>query len=153
MGKTFSGGIRLSTGFKLEVPYPIADYMVVDDVADLDSLNNTFEGMFVYVKSEQNFYVLLEDGWHTHGLGEDDKSNQVEAEEGEDNEKWMTPLRVAQAIDARALINHDPYEHQVIPNNRTIILRTNETWRVFDSLKIGDGASILFNTDSALELI
>ena len=33
---------------------------------------------------------------------DENKADQVEAEEGADNEKWMTPLRVHQAIDAKA---------------------------------------------------
>ncbi len=35
-------------------------------------------------------------------LEEDDKATKEEAEAGEDNEKWMTPLRTAEAIEALA---------------------------------------------------
>lgn len=66
MGKTYSGGTPLSTGFKLNDPQPPVDYMVVDLISDLTNtviLPNQFIGMTTFVLEDQNVYVKKSTGW------------------------------------------------------------------------------------------
>jgi hypothetical protein len=67
MGKTFSGGIELGTGFKLLDPSPIVDYMVVDFIADLAELPNQFVGMETFVKESETEWVKTSAGWKETG--------------------------------------------------------------------------------------
>lgn len=63
MGKTYSGGVNLATGFKLGDAQPIADYMVVDLISDLAALPFQFIGMTSYVLQDQNPYIRKSGGW------------------------------------------------------------------------------------------
>lgn len=63
MGKVFSGGIEIATGFKVSNPNPIADYMVVENISDLSGLTNQFIGMTTFVLEDENIWVKKNDGW------------------------------------------------------------------------------------------
>lgn len=63
MGKHYNGGIKIATGFKLEDPQPIVDYMVVDAISDLTAIPNQFEGMTTYVIEDQNIWVKSNPNW------------------------------------------------------------------------------------------
>jgi hypothetical protein len=63
MAKTYSGGVSIATGFKLNDPQPIVDYMVVDFNTDLMILPNQFIGMTVFVKEANSLYVKKDGGW------------------------------------------------------------------------------------------
>ena len=61
MGKTYSGGIKIATGFKREAKQPITDDMVVDTFTDLTTTEfgkYSYVGMQVYVTDEQDIYQL-----------------------------------------------------------------------------------------------
>ena len=70
MAKKYSGGTSLGTGFKLNDPQPIADYMVVELITDLDTLPNQFNGMLVFVEENEKYYSKKENGWEIHGSGD-----------------------------------------------------------------------------------
>ena len=63
MGKPYSGGVTIATGFKLNDPQPIVDYMVVDLISDLATLPNQFIGMETYVLQDSNKYIKKTSGW------------------------------------------------------------------------------------------
>jgi len=63
MAKKYSGGVNIGTGFKLNDPQPIADYMVVEFFTDLSSIPNQFNGMHVFVESENAHYTKKSSGW------------------------------------------------------------------------------------------
>jgi hypothetical protein len=67
MAKTYSGGVAIATGFKLNDPQPIVDYMVVDVFTDLAALPNQFIGMTVFCKADEKTYVLKGGGWVESG--------------------------------------------------------------------------------------
>ncbi len=68
MAKTYSGGVTIATGFKLNDPQPIVDYMVVDNLACLDgdvlsippvvAIPNQFIGMTVFVHLCKKVYWM-----------------------------------------------------------------------------------------------
>ena len=116
MGKVYSGGVHIATGFSVKDGQPIADYMVVEEKGDLEVLDNRFTGMLVYVVGEEHYYFY--------------NSNGV----------WID-------------LDPNPYRHQVIPEDKTVVLRGNETWRVFGQLTFDEEAGIHFGPGSALELI
>lgn len=60
MGKTYSGGIKIATGFKRESAMPITDDIVVDTFDDLLALLYTYEGIVVYVGDEDSLYFLVD---------------------------------------------------------------------------------------------
>ena len=66
MAKKYNGGIVLATGFKIDNPSPVADYLVVELISDLTNpvtLPNQFTGMTTFVLEDQNSYVLKNTGW------------------------------------------------------------------------------------------
>lgn len=67
MGKTFSGGVEIATPFKILDPSPIADYMVVELMSDLDTLPNQFVGMETFVKQTETNWVKTSAGWKETG--------------------------------------------------------------------------------------
>lgn len=69
MSKVYSGGIKIATGFKSLSNEPIADYMVVEFIDDLDLLPNQFEGMTTYAKEDGNLWVKDANGWRILGEG------------------------------------------------------------------------------------
>ena len=71
MAKKYNGGIVLSTGFKIDNPSPVADYLVVELISDLTNpvtLPNQFTGMTTFVLEDQNAYVLKNTGWEKSGI-------------------------------------------------------------------------------------
>ena len=67
MAKIYSGGIEIATGFKLLDEQPIADYMAVDDIIDLDNLPNQFKGMLTFVDEDDNLWMKGNTGWRIVG--------------------------------------------------------------------------------------
>lgn len=63
MAKKHSGGTPLGTGFKLNDPQPIVDYMVVEFFSDLATLPNQFPGMEVFVLEKDEAYIKKSTGW------------------------------------------------------------------------------------------
>lgn len=77
MAKTYSGGTPLGTGFKLNDPQPIVDYMVVDFITDLETIPNQFVGMTTFVGEDDNFYVKKSTGWEKMAKVKDVLKNQI----------------------------------------------------------------------------
>ena len=81
MAKTYSGGVVIATGFKLNDAQPIADYMVVDLVADLVDLPYQYHGMKVFVKANENSYVKKLVGWVVDGGEQIDAYTKTESDD------------------------------------------------------------------------
>ena len=69
MGQTFSGGIGIATGFKLQDPQPIDDRMSVDTFTDLATLPNKYDGLTTYVKDEKTHYKYNGVSWELLSSG------------------------------------------------------------------------------------
>lgn len=67
MGKKYSGGVKTATGFKMEDPQPVADYMVVESLDDLQELENQFIGMETYVLETDTNWIKTSVGWKESG--------------------------------------------------------------------------------------
>jgi len=67
MAKSNSGGTTIGTGFKLNDPQPIADYMVVDFISDLATIPNQFIGMTTFVKESDCNFEKQSTGWKPVG--------------------------------------------------------------------------------------
>lgn len=90
MAKSYSGGINLTTSYKLNNPSPIADYMVVQLYSDLEALPNQFVGMTVFCEADNNTYVKKSTGWEAISKG----FNEVyvgSVEPTDTEELWIDP--------------------------------------------------------------
>lgn len=107
MAKKYNGGIKLSTGFKLEDPQPIADYMVVELISDLDNLPNQFNGMNSFVEEDENYWIKKSTGWHI--INENDSDTVARtidvtlSDLGVTTEDEVTPLVVASYYNSLGL--------------------------------------------------
>jgi acyl dehydratase len=91
----------------------------------------------------------------------DGKATQAEAEAGTDNEKWMTPLRTAQAIEALAATDWDsisgkpnefpPEAHtqdaSTITGLSEFIISSAPALQINTTVRTGDGTSVTFPID------
>ncbi len=69
MPKEYPGIIQIGFPFELQTSKPPFDYMVVNFLTDLDTLNYQFVGMKVFVEENQKEYIKKATGWTLSGDG------------------------------------------------------------------------------------
>jgi hypothetical protein len=66
MGKVYNNQIKAGSGFAISGPYPLDDRLVVktyEDLASLADSNYAYEGMEIYVVSDNKSYKLINGTW------------------------------------------------------------------------------------------
>lgn len=104
MGKEFSGGVEIATGFKILTAEPVADYMVVQNLADLETIPYQFIGMETFVKADDSKWIKTSDGWKE--LAGEEFTTQVILSGGNYNNLEITAdLLVFKNENAQAILN------------------------------------------------
>lgn len=80
MGKVYSNGVTLPTGFKREFPAPGFDDEIWEFISDLDTIPNQFIGMKVIVLETEELYVKKTSGWKLLSDSDNEKLHRVYVE-------------------------------------------------------------------------